>query len=273
MYNQDDKEKVLELHQEGYSIRNISSMINIPKSTVADWLKERDSSPDTDTDDLNPEESDNLTGQPEKSMVLEHDPDIFRANFHENTGQNEQLFPGDVSKPDKIPLIRTDNSALPGSAEWIELKKKEIEQLHRREMRKMDQLDEDRHLREREVSVKEQIHKETQDKKKADQMHLLHRIQSVANYLLSEIDGQEIEFSDAEDLYDNIMEILNDLETLCIFHNINCRKMKSTKFLVWIKCECQFWLDDFEPDESFEVEFSEKEASRIQRIIDLESLQ
>jgi len=137
MYNINDKEKVLELYQPGNSIRKISSLTNIPKSTVADWLKECNYTTATEVSEYNPDEPNMPSEHPEESTFSD-DPDTFQEKFQEKTGQKEQLFPGDVSKPKKIPLVRTDDSNLLVSPAWIELKKIEIEQLHQREMRKKE---------------------------------------------------------------------------------------------------------------------------------------
>ena len=80
MHSINDKEKVLELHQVGNSIRQISSLTSIPKSTVPDFIKESDHSIAKEVSDYVPDEPDMSSGHPEKSMDFD-DSDTFQGKF------------------------------------------------------------------------------------------------------------------------------------------------------------------------------------------------
>ena len=83
-YTNIEKQQVLELHQAGKSIRQISSYTNIPKSTVADWIKECNQSTPKEVSGHSPE-----------------NPDRFHEKFPENIGQNVQKDLSDVPELDR----------------------------------------------------------------------------------------------------------------------------------------------------------------------------
>jgi len=180
-YSNIDKEQVLELHQAGNSIRQISSYTNIPKSTVADWIKECSQSTPKEVSDCNPDAPDMTSGHPEESTFSD-DPDTFQGEFPENIGQTGQEDLSDVSEPDKLPLEKTEDSNLSINNEWIKLKKKEIEQRHQRKMRKMDQSDADRNLREREVQIQESLARKERTRLKLQEREYVDNLKSIARY-------------------------------------------------------------------------------------------
>ena len=264
-YTNIEKQQVLELHQAGKSIRQISSYTNIPKSTVADWIKECNQSTPKEVSGHSPENPDIMSGHPEKPTNFD-DPDRFHEKFPENIEKND---PSLVSGPEKLPLERREEFPPPDISRQLEVTKQSPDHVSysdHTETQKKEQPDNDLILQERKVKLQESSARKKRARIKLQERKYVGNLKSITRYYHRKI---EWTIKELLRLQERVAKLKTEMENFYTKYSSMDWGKDGLKYLLDIEDDIDDVLDCDEPIEPFEIHFNKTMKSIFENIKDL----
>ncbi len=281
MYTNEDKEKVRSLFDQGHSIRKIAEMTGIPKSSVAELKREQEPSDTLQTlsepDEEGPDGNDNALWKESYGLV-----DSSRTFSGQNNAENRSTItepdnirtnPGQINPYVHIPICESSEN-MPNwtkmvpeyvSPEWLELKKIELQLQHDREMKKLEQEEARIWLRERAAEEIKQEFEQVREKKTERAENISFKIRAMASELLNKVEMDQWDSTEAEDLYEDAADLLDEFKEFCIKYNINFKDSAPFRFLKWLKEDIASWLDEVDEETEIDIEFSCQDIKKIER--------
>jgi len=71
--------------------------------------------------------------------------------------------------------------------------------------------------------------------------------------------------TEAEDLYEDAADLLDEFKEFCIKYNIYFNDSAPFRFLKWLKKDIASWLDEIEGETELNIEFSRQDIKKIER--------
>jgi hypothetical protein len=255
MYTEEEKTKVKSLAAEGQSLRKISELTGIPKSTVSDWIQDGGELSNTPHPMILPDKK--STGSvfnefPDKSYDVS---DEFQRIFGQNKSKNELIMNEHEENKENRTVIQKKVSP-----ELLDLKKLDIQLNHERELKKIA-------IEERAIALKEIEMSNFNIKRLNNAERLSGEIQALATELLNDGEVYECDTEKAEELLDKVENLLEEYIAFCNEYGYFYKNTEPFSFLTWVKKQCEAWIDEQdeeEEDDPFTITFTEKAIARIQ---------
>ena len=282
MYSEKNKNDARSLNSQGLSLRKISEMTGVPKSTLSDWLQE---SPE-------PERAINTETEPEiecpasvnstfraidspipdrirtnfgqntlSNIVWNDEPDNFRTNSGQSNPKNSQI----MKEPEFNSQNRTEFSSEHVSQDWIELKKLELQLQHERELKKMDLEREEKELRRQELNLK-QVELD-QQRERLSQIGDQFKVGIIKIAQIIQEKGQQSHWE-----YDEIIDIYEKFEYSRInfmpFIRVYGILQNSNPYLVMFQCFCEQFSDLYLEitEDGTRITFTDDEISLVNQV-------
>jgi hypothetical protein len=262
MYSNDQKIKVKALSEEGKSLRQISDLTGIPKSTVSDWIQQ-------EIELSWPMQSISLPDKTPSDMVFKGIPDEVN-----NVSDRNQQIPGQIkpkieismNEHDENKTNRTELGQYHMSPEMMEVEKLKNQQLHEREMIQLAIQRDFIELRKQEIIQREKISKDEDQKINQIIKEFLDEVTEVAQFIYDKGQNTVWDYYEIQELFDKLDHLNKNSLPVVKKNYLYIKTSPFFQFYYWIIRNCNSWIEEADEIDGLEIEFTDEEMELVRDI-------